>query len=64
MVAAGHKCVVTEQALLATLEALRLFRCSLLSGQQLTLVTANSQTHGGGGGHIRDTLIDIGNTLE
>ena len=36
MTAAERNYVVTEQELLATVEALRVFRCYLLSGQQLT----------------------------
>ena len=41
MVAAERNYVVTEQELLATVEALRVFRCYLLSGQQFNLVTDN-----------------------
>ena len=41
MVAAERNCVVTKQELLATVEALRVFRCYLLSGQQFILVTDN-----------------------
>ena len=43
MTAADHECnyVVTEQELLATVEALRVFRCYLLSGKQFNLVTDN-----------------------
>ena len=41
MTAAERNYVVTEQELLATVEALRVFRCYLLSGQQFTLVTDN-----------------------
>ena len=38
---AEHNYVVTKQGLLATVEALRVFRCHLLSGQQFILVTDN-----------------------
>ena len=43
MIAADHerKYVVTEQKLLATIEALRVFRCYLLFGKQFDLVTDN-----------------------
>ena len=41
MSAAERNYVVTEQELLATVEAMRVFRCYLLSGQQFTLVTDN-----------------------
>ena len=41
MTAAERNYVVTEQDLLATVEALRVFRCYLLSGQQFNLVTDN-----------------------
>ena len=41
MTAAERNYVVTEQELLATVEALRVFRCYLLSGQQFNLVTDN-----------------------
>ena len=41
MTAAERNYVITEQELLATVEALRAFRCYLLSGQQFTLVTDN-----------------------
>ena len=41
MPAAERNYVVTEQELLATVEALRVFRCYLLSGQQFNLVTDN-----------------------
>ncbi|DBA66290.1 TPA: hypothetical protein ACH3X2_14339 [Trebouxia sp. C0005] len=41
MTAAERNYVVTEQELLATVEALRVFRCYLLSGQQFSLVTDN-----------------------
>ena len=40
-VAAERNYVVTEQELLATVEALRVLRCYLLSGQQFSLVTDN-----------------------
>ena len=41
MTAAERNYVVTEQELLATVEALRVFRCYLLSGKQFNLVTDN-----------------------
>ncbi|KAL0038535.1 hypothetical protein WJX77_009904 [Trebouxia sp. C0004] len=41
MTAAERIYVVTEQELLATVEALRVFRCYLLSGKQFNLVTDN-----------------------
>ena len=41
MTAAERNYVVTEQELLATIEALRVFRCYLLSGKQFHLVTDN-----------------------
>ena len=41
MTAAERNYVVTEQELLATIEALRVFRCYLLSGKQFSLVTDN-----------------------
>ena len=41
MVPAERNYVVTEQELLATVEALRVFRCYLLLGQQFSLVTDN-----------------------
>ena len=41
MTSAERNYVVTEQELLATVEALRVFCCYLLSGQQFTLVTDN-----------------------
>ena len=41
MTAAERNSVVTEQELLATVEALCVFRCYLLSGQQFNLVTDN-----------------------
>ena len=41
MTAAECNYVVTEQELLATVEALRVFRCYLLSGKQFNLVTDN-----------------------
>ena len=41
MTAAERNYVVTEQELLATVEALRVFRCYLLSGQHFNLVTDN-----------------------
>ena len=41
MTSAERNYVVTEQELLATVEALRVFRCYLLSGQQFNLVTDN-----------------------
>ena len=40
MTSAERNYVVTEQELLATVEALRVFCCYLLSGQQFTVVTA------------------------
>ena len=40
MIAAERNYVVTEQEL-ATVEALRVFRCYLLSGKQFNLVTDN-----------------------
>ena len=42
MTSAERNYVVTEQELLATVEALRVFRCYLLSGQQFNLVTEPS----------------------
>ena len=41
MTSAERNYVVTERELLATVEALRVFRCYLLSGQQFNLVTDN-----------------------
>ena len=41
MTAAERNYVVTEQELLATVEALRVFRCYLVSGEQFNLVTDN-----------------------
>ena len=41
MTAAERTYVVTEQELLATIEALRVFRCYLMSGKQFNLVTNN-----------------------
>ena len=41
MTAAECNYIVTEQELLATVEALRVFRCYLLSGKQFNLVTDN-----------------------
>ena len=41
MTAAERNYVVTEQELLACVEALRVFRCYLLLGQQFNLVTDN-----------------------
>ena len=41
MIAAERNFVVTEQELLATIEALRVFRCYLLSGKQFNLVIDN-----------------------
>ena len=45
MTAAERNYVVTEQELLATIEALRVFRCYLLSGKQLTWSLIIDQTH-------------------
>ena len=42
MTATECNCVVTEQEVLAAIEALCVFRCYLLSGQQVKLVTNNS----------------------
>ena len=39
MTAAERNYVVTEQELLATVEALHVFRCYLLSGEQFNMVT-------------------------
>ena len=39
MIAAERNHVITEQELLATIEALLVFRCYLLSGKQSNLVT-------------------------
>ena len=42
MTTAEHTYVVTEQQLLAAVEALQMFRCYLLSGTQLNLITDNT----------------------